>query len=100
EGILEYTFNGGEPERAGNRDPMMAPHGIFKCLDRPEKVAGNTIDQWVAIVCSDDLDWGRLARAIGGAELARDRNYATLAARKANEDQLEAMITEWTSGQR
>lgn len=100
EGILEYTFNGREPERAGNRDPMMAPHGIFKCLDRPEKVAGNTVDQWVAIVCNDDLDWGRLARVIGGAELARDPKYATLAARKASEDELEAVIGEWTLGQR
>ena len=100
EGILEYTFNGSEPERAGNRDPMMAPHGIFKCLDRPEKIAGNTIDQWVAIMCNDDLDWGRLARVIGGAELARDPKYATLAARKANEDELEAIISEWTLGRR
>jgi len=100
EGILEYTFNGHEPERAGNRDAMMAPHGIFKCLDRPEKIAGNTIDQWVAIVCNDDLDWGRLARAMGRAELANDPRYATLAARKANEDELEAIITKWTAGQR
>ena len=49
EGILEYTMNGREPERIGNRDPLMSPHGIFKCLDRPEKIADVTIDQWVAI---------------------------------------------------
>ena len=39
EGILDYTMNGTEPERIGNEDPLMAPHGIYKCLDRPEKVA-------------------------------------------------------------
>jgi len=100
EGILEYTFNGVEPERIGNADPLMAPHGIFRCLDRPEKILGNTIDQFVAIVCSDDLEWGRLARAMGRPELATDPKFATLSARKANEDELETLIGEWTSSQR
>jgi len=100
EGILEYTFNGKEPERIGNADPQMAPHGIFRCLDRPEKIFDSTIDQFVAIACNDDLDWGRLARAIGRPELARDPKFATLPARKTNEDELEAIISGWTSQQR
>jgi benzylsuccinate CoA-transferase BbsF subunit len=100
EGILEYTFNGREPERIGNRDPMMAPHGIFKCLDRPERIHGNTIDQWVAIVCADDIDFDRLARAIGAPGLAADPKFVTLELRKQNEDELEAIITAWTSTRR
>src|SRR5713101_6210500 len=100
EGILQYTFNGKEPERIGNADPRMAPHGIFRCLDRPEKIFDSTIDQFVAIACNDDLDWGRLARAIGRPELARDPKFATLPARKTNEDELEAIISGWTSQQR
>jgi crotonobetainyl-CoA:carnitine CoA-transferase CaiB-like acyl-CoA transferase len=97
EGILEYTMNGREPERVGNRDPFMAPHGIFKCLDLPEKVMDVTIDRWASIVCADDEEWTRLARAIGKFELANDPRFNTLAARKQNEDALEAVITEWTS---
>jgi benzylsuccinate CoA-transferase BbsF subunit len=103
EGILEYTMNGREPERNGNRDPHMAPHGIFRCLDRPDKIrdpftaAEVTIDQWASIVCVDDAAWGRLARAIGKPELAGDPRFATLAARKRNEDELEAIVTSWTS---
>jgi len=100
EGILEYTFNGKEPERIGNADPLMAPHGVFRCLDRPEKIFDNTIDQFVAIVCNDDLDWGRLTRAMDRPELATDPKFATLQARKANEDELEAIINGWTSQQR
>ncbi|HEY6395672.1 MAG TPA: CoA transferase [Candidatus Binataceae bacterium] len=100
EGILEYTMNGREPERNGNRDPYLAPHGIFKCLDLPEKVMDLTIDQWVSIVAADDNEWGRLARAIGKPELADDRRFKTLAARKQNEDELEAIITQWTSRRR
>ena len=100
EGILEYTMNGREPKRAGNRDPQMAPHGIFKCLDLPEKVMDVTIDQWVAIVCADDAEWVRLARAISRPELADDPRFRTLAARKQNEDALEAIVTQWTSTRR
>ncbi|MEA2648083.1 MAG: hypothetical protein QOG61_518 [Candidatus Binataceae bacterium] len=100
EGILEYTMNDREPERVGNRDPHMAPHGIFKCLDLPEKILDVTIDQWVSIVCADDAEWGRLARAIGKAGLSTDARFKTLAARKQNEDALEAIITEWTSQRR
>jgi crotonobetainyl-CoA:carnitine CoA-transferase CaiB-like acyl-CoA transferase len=78
----------------------MAPHGIFKCLDLPEKILDVTIDQWVSIVCADDAEWGRLARAIGKPELVSDARFKTLAARKENEDALEAIITEWTSRRR
>jgi crotonobetainyl-CoA:carnitine CoA-transferase CaiB-like acyl-CoA transferase len=100
EGLLEYTFNAHESERIGNSDPQMAPHGIYRCLDRPERIAGNAIDQFVAIACADDIDWGRLARAMGRAELAADAKFATMAARKRNEDELDAIITQWASQRR
>jgi benzylsuccinate CoA-transferase BbsF subunit len=96
EGIMEYTMNGREPERIGNRDPLMAPHGIFRCKDRTEKVFGVTVDQFIAIAAADDAAWKRLAAAIGSPELADDPKFATLAARKANEDQLESIIEAWS----
>lgn len=96
EGILEYTMNGGEPERDGNRDPFMSPHGVFPCSDRFENF-GNMIDMWVSIAVGDDAEFGRLASAIGRPELAGDRRFATVAARKTNEDELEAAISAWTS---
>ncbi len=98
EGIVEYTMNAREPERIGNRDPLMAPHGIFKCLDRPEKVLGFTIDQFVAIAAADDREWKQMASAIGRPELGEDPKFATLTARKANEDELESIVEAWTIG--
>jgi benzylsuccinate CoA-transferase BbsF subunit len=97
EGILEYTFNGDEPQRIGNSDPQMAPHGIYQCLDRPERIAGNVVDQFVAIACADDIDWARLARVLERPELIADPRFVTLAARKQHEDELDSIITEWTS---
>ncbi len=99
EGILEYTMNGREPVRNGNRDPFMAPHGNFKCIDWPEKIMDVTIDRWVSIACADDTEWRRLANAMGQPQLANDPRFSTLWARKQNEDALESIIMKWTSPQ-
>jgi crotonobetainyl-CoA:carnitine CoA-transferase CaiB-like acyl-CoA transferase len=87
DGVTDYTMNGTQPPRQGNRDPHMAPHGIFRC-------AGE--QRWVAIAARDDAEWQHLARAIGQAELATDSRFLALSARKKNEDRLEAIITSWT----
>jgi crotonobetainyl-CoA:carnitine CoA-transferase CaiB-like acyl-CoA transferase len=87
EGLLDYSMNGTQPERDGNRDPHMAPHGVFRC-------AGE--DRWVSLAVRDDNEWQRLCAVIGRPALATDPRFATLAGRKQNEDALEALIAEWT----
>ncbi|MBF6558822.1 MAG: CoA transferase [Candidatus Binataceae bacterium] len=98
EGLLEYTMNGREPERIGNEDPWMAPHGIYRCRDRPGQVMGLTVDQFVAIAAADDAEFKRMAGAIGRPELGGDPCYATLAARKAHESDLDVIVAGWTAG--
>src|SRR5438093_2880377 len=88
EAIVAWTMNGVAPERDGNRDPIMAPHGVFRA-------AGE--DRWVAIAVEDDAAWARLAAVLGRVELAADRRFATAPARKQHEDELEALVTAWTS---
>lgn len=88
EGIIEYTMNGTQPPRMGNRLPHMSPHGIFRCQGD---------DRWVSIACGSEDEWRALCAAMGKRELADDPRFNTLAARKANEDDLEAIIEEWTS---
>jgi benzylsuccinate CoA-transferase BbsF subunit len=87
EGMLEQSMTGRQPPRTGNRVPHMAPHGVFRC-------AGE--QRWVAIAVRDDADWQRLAGAMGRPALAADPRFTSLAARKANEDALEVLVTEWT----
>ncbi|MFQ5665494.1 MAG: CaiB/BaiF CoA transferase family protein [Candidatus Binatia bacterium] len=87
EGMMDYSMNKTQPPRDGNRDPFMAPHGVFRC-------AGE--QRWVTIAVRNDAEWVRFARTIGRPELGTDPRYATLASRKAHEDQLEAIVTEWT----
>lgn len=87
EALMDYAMNGTQPARQGNRDPHMAPHGVFRC-------AGD--DRWVSLSVRDDAEWQRLCEVMDRPALAADACFATLAARKAHEDELEAVVTEWT----
>jgi crotonobetainyl-CoA:carnitine CoA-transferase CaiB-like acyl-CoA transferase len=87
--ILEQTMNGMAPPRDGNRDPHMAPHGVFQ-------TAGE--DRWIAIAIEGDDAWQRFAHLVGGSALAGDTRFATLAGRKRHEDELEELVIAWTAG--
>ena len=65
----------------------MAPHGVFRCSGE---------QRWVAIAVRDDAEWQRCAAAMGQPELGTDPRFTSTAARKQNEDALEALVTEWT----
>ena len=88
EGLMEYAMNGTQPPRNGNRDPYMAPHGVFRCKGA---------DRWASIVVGNEEEWQRFCKAIGQPALATDARFATLAARKENEDALEQIVTTWTN---
>ena len=89
EAWMQYAFNGTQPERIGNRDPWMVPHGCFPCRGE---------DQWVAIACASDDEWASLAALIDPA-MVEDARFASLASRKANEDALEDVVAAWTREQ-
>lgn len=105
--IADYSVTGRVAEHAGNRDPQMAPHGVFPCrVPWPSGSiagAGQAADAdpagvpgWVAIAVRSDAEWQALAALVGGEALAGDPRYASLVQRKANEDALEALIAQWT----
>ncbi len=86
EAWMQYAMTGEQPARAGNRDLGMAPHGCFPALGD---------DEWVAIACANDAHWQRLAALID-PPLAAAARFATLAARKENEAELETIVGDWT----
>jgi crotonobetainyl-CoA:carnitine CoA-transferase CaiB-like acyl-CoA transferase len=81
---------GHQPERTGNRDPHLAPQGVYHCLGD---------DRWLAITTRDDAEWAALARTIGREDLIGEPRFATAAARYASHDELDRIISEWTAGQ-
>ena len=73
----------------GNRDALMAPHGVFRA-------AGD--DQWIALAVEDDGQWRDLARLMGGADLEQDQRFATAQSRRAHAEALETIVEAWTVG--
>jgi crotonobetainyl-CoA:carnitine CoA-transferase CaiB-like acyl-CoA transferase len=89
EAWLEYAMNGREPVVTANRDRWMAPHNCYKSQGDAE--------QWITIAVGDEREWRALCEAIGQPSLAGDPRFLTAALRKAHEDELDAIITQWTS---
>jgi benzylsuccinate CoA-transferase BbsF subunit len=96
--VPDYLATGHVQTRGGNRSPVAAPHGAFRCADDPTSV--NSPDRWVAIVCRTDGEWVALCEAFGDAALAADPRFATFSQRKLNEDELETVVGYWTKGRK
>ena len=90
--VLEWSANGREWQRYGNRSPYKpaAPHGAYRCRG---------VDRWLAIACFTDEEWDSLVRTMGSPGSASDARFATLDARLAHQDELDGLVTEWTSTQ-
>src|SRR5690606_29308108 len=88
---MQYRATGVQPPRSANRSPNYCPHGIY-----PATHAEADLDAWVAIAAAGDEQWASLCRILGRPELAADPRFVTHAARKANEDAVDALISNWT----
>ena len=84
--LLDHARHGRIAERSGSRLPWLAPQGCYPC-------AGT--DAWVAISVVDDEQWHALVGLIGGA--LDDDRFATVAGRVAHHDEIDALISAWSS---
>jgi len=86
--VLDYLWNGRVPGPLGNRHPLWAPQGIYPCRGQ---------DRWIAIAVRSDEEWQALCRLAGEPLLP----LAHLGAeeRRARQDELDALLREWTSNQ-
>ena len=88
EALLDYQMNGNEPVPLGNRDRNFAPHGVYRC-------AGD--DRWVAVEVHTLEQWHSLCEVIGSADMSADSGLDTPQGRKAQEDEIDRAISDWTS---
>jgi len=88
--LLEYQLTRRPTTRYGNRMLYLdwAPHGAFRC-------EGD--DNWIAIAIQSDAQWRSLIEVMGSPAWARDLKFATAAGRKANEDELDRLLTSYTA---
>ena len=85
--ILDWVANHREVKRMGNRSPYTAPHNAYRCKGD---------DRWCAIAVFTDDEWQGFCGVIGKPSLANDSRFATLIARRENEEELDRLISEWT----
>ena len=87
EKVLGYQITGENPERIGNAHPYYAPHSVYRCWG---------VDHWLALEVHTDSEFVALTHVIGKPELAQDRRFKTMKARKRNERSLNRIIEDWT----
>jgi crotonobetainyl-CoA:carnitine CoA-transferase CaiB-like acyl-CoA transferase len=73
-------------ERIGSRAESAAPHNHYRTRD----------GRWIAIACTNDRMFRRLATAIGAPDLP-DR-FPTMAVRLAHRQELDALVEGWAAG--
>jgi len=86
--LLDYPMNNRVPERNGNFDEAMAPHGCYRCIGE---------DDWITLGIRGDEEWVRLCLAIGQPDLAHDERFATITNRQSGKATLDSIISEWTA---
>ena len=80
--VVEYSRNGIELRRNGNRGSGACPQGVYRCKGD---------DEWVALAATDDAARVSLAKLIGQNQLGRDE-----AGWRAQDDEIDKLISDWT----
>lgn len=83
-----YARSGFVRERMGAGTVNAVPHSHYPTKD----------GKWVAIACTNDKIFGRLAAVMGRMEVTGEGIYGTIGQREALRAQVDAFVSHWTSG--
>jgi succinyl-CoA:(S)-malate CoA-transferase subunit B len=81
-----YHQTGFVRQRTGASIYLVAPHSHYPTKD----------DRWVAIACTNDKIFERLAALMSRPDVAGDGKYGTVKQRVAALEEIDAFVTEWT----
>ena len=90
EAVLDYSMNGREAERMGNRDKTKAPHNVYRCKGD---------QKWVAISVATDVQWEALCQVVGHPEWSTDPDFSDATSRWKHQEALDPLIEAWTQEQ-
>lgn len=85
--IPDYSATGHVRGPGGTRLDGIAPSNLYRCAD----------GRLLLIAANQDTVFARLCRAMGREDLAGDPRFATHTARGRHQDELDAIIGEWTA---
>ncbi|TWO78798.1 hypothetical protein CBW56_18200 [Denitratisoma oestradiolicum] len=87
EQVITHSVTGKIVGRMGNRSDTMAPQGVYRC----------SCGQSVALSIRDDNDWNRFRTMSPVNTWAQDGRFYSLKGRLAHHDELDELISLWTS---
>lgn len=82
-----FQHKGYVRERMGPGTVNVVPHSHYPTKD----------GRWIAIACTSDKIFARLAEAMGAPELANDGKWGTIRQREAARAEVDAYVGAWTS---
>lgn len=85
--VYQHSFTGQVPQPEGNSHPIYVPFGVFPAADG-----------WVSIACPVDAFWQSLCDIMERPAWGADPDFATLTARRARREEVNAMVAAWTCG--
>ena len=83
-----YHYTGRIRQRMGPATSNAVPHSHYPTKD----------GRWVAIACTTDKIFDRLASAMGHPEVAGGGRYGSYAQRAAAREEVDAFVAHWTTG--
>jgi crotonobetainyl-CoA:carnitine CoA-transferase CaiB-like acyl-CoA transferase len=85
--VPAYDMFGYVRQRMGAATVNVVPHSHYPTAD----------GRWVAIACTSDKIFARLARLMGSPEVAGAGRFGTIEQREAARAEVDRLVTEWTS---
>ncbi|MCP1337382.1 CaiB/BaiF CoA transferase family protein [Futiania mangrovi] len=82
-----YAYNGTVRERMGPGTVNVCPHSHYPTAD----------GKWIAIACTNDKIFARLAALMGHPELAGEGKWGKTADRLAARSEVDAFVADWTA---
>ena len=82
-----YHHKGFVRERMGAGTVNAVPHSHYPTRD----------GKWVAIACTNDKIFGRLAKAMDRMDVTGDGDFGTIQKREARRAEVDAFVTNWTT---
>jgi benzylsuccinate CoA-transferase BbsF subunit len=88
--LLDLQINDHLAGRRGNHEDYASPNNAYRCRGD---------DRWIAISVTTDSEFAALCEVLDHPEAASDPRFASVEARRANEDTLDELISDWTADQ-
>lgn len=81
---LVVASQGLQPERPGNADPGMAPHGVYATAQP---------DRWLTLAIRNDAEWKAFLQVLGTPQ--HDACFNTALGRLQNRERLDHLVADW-----